>query len=539
MLWITGVSLAISFLYFIRVYRQLLYPAYDWYFEIDVPRLEIAVALFCSLTVFFLFFGVLLLIRSQDNGLLVRILRIVFIVSGVLAFCPLSTELLTWWFTDPEVWFKYVMPLVVLVICILLPRKGSGLSSRVVKNLELLLLITVPASILVFAHALFLLTGIETKDLEPRSIETTNGTAKSNDRLHRVVWVIFDELDFSALSTGTADVHLPAFEELQSGSFVAENAFPPHNWTSVSIPALLTGKIVDFVEPHGPDDLTLHFRINGSAVELNETDTVFDDVLSLNGKVAAAGWYHPYPRLFRNKLSIGYWISKSTFRCQSSVECILSTFGRAFREMPSPEDVFLEKVRKDFLSYREHAKLNSELQERSMSLVANENLDLVFLHLATPRGPYLKRNGDPSTNYFESLEAADETLSAITESIKTAKLWDRTTLIVSSDHWNRSSLESRTGQDPNKTFALNRTRIPFIVKLAGGKSSTRYDKRLNTVITRSLIQSLMNDELSTMEEFTTWLDRIAKEHPELMNFHPCPPNEASSLGSPQSLVTCN
>src|SRR5688500_18859968 len=123
---IVGISLSLSCLYFFRVYRQLLDSTYDWYFEYDIPRLEIWAALFCSFVVFCVFSGMLLLIRNQREGLRKTVLLILFALFGFIAFGPLSAELFTWLFVEPQIWFKYVLPVVVFSICRLLPQRGVG-----------------------------------------------------------------------------------------------------------------------------------------------------------------------------------------------------------------------------------------------------------------------------------------------------------------------------------------------------------------------------------------------------------------------------
>ena len=529
---IIGVSLSLSCLYFFRVYRQLLDPAYDWYFEYDIPRLEIWAAVFCSFLVFCVVTGMLLLATSLRKGRPSTVLLILFSLFGFMAFGPLSAELFTWWFVKAQLWFKYVLPLVVFSICFLLPRRGLDHLSRVTSNLAAVMLIILPFSILVLGQALLVAAGVLTNDLEPNSIETNIEARDANNSLRRIVWIVFDEFGQNQLSHRPANIRLPAFDELTSTSFVAENAFPPHYWTSASLPALLTGKDVFWVLPHGPDKIKLNFRSDVPSVELTETDTIFDDVLSLNGKNAAAGWYHPYPRLFPNKLAIGNWTPAGWYRCKSYGECVSSTFANAFEDMPVLRDLFIENpvvpssqvpvIRNRFLNHqREHAEYHLALRAYAMSFVTKENIDLVFLHFAIPHGPYLNRNNEITRNYFEALEGVDETLSILKNAMKSNHLWDRTTLIVSGDHWLRSDLSSPDGLEPKELFLPDNTRVPFIVRPAGGGKAIQYTRRFNTVITRYLIRSIMTGEVSTTEDIAGWLDRMAKERPELMNLHPC------------------
>jgi hypothetical protein len=550
---IIGISLSLSCLYLFRTYRQLLDPGYGWYFEYDIPRLEVWSALFSSLVLFCVSSGMLLLIRNQQHAQPKKVLVIIFVLLGFIAFGPVSAELFTWWFVKPQIWFKYVLPVVVFSICVLLPRRGLDHLSRMTNNLSTMMLIMVPFSIFVFVHALLVGGGVLSNDLEPNVIEESTEPRKLNNSLRRVVWIVFDEFGQNPLSHRPSNIRLPAFDELTSSSFVAENAFPPHYWTSASLPALLTGKEVYWVQPHGPDKITLNLRSGEPSVELTETDTIFDDVLSLNGKNAAAGWYHPYPRLFRSKLAIGNWTPAGWYRCRSFGECLSSTSANSFEDMPVLRDLFVENpmvdpiqipfIRNRFLNHhREHAEYNLALRSYATSLVTNENIDLVFLHFAIPHGPYLNRNNESTQSYFEGFEAVDETLAILRDAMKRNNIWDRTTLIISGDHWLRSDLNSPDGLEPKEIFVPDNTRVPFIVKPAGGGKPIQYSRRFNTIITRSLIRSIMTGEVSTTEGIAEWLDRMAQERPDLMNFHPCREIETPYTLNPSAetapLLTC-
>jgi hypothetical protein len=529
---IIGVSLAISFLYLIRVYRQLLYPAYNWYFEYEVPQTEILSSLFVSLLILCSSMIILLLARRERPGRRKNLFHFIFVVIAVLAFGPLSAELLVWCFGNTAAWFKYALPLVVLTACLLLSVRREGRLSRATLNLETAVLLILPVAILSFGQALLLGTGLLTKDLEPNSIESPIEKPAAKERPQRVVWVVFDELDFTAISERPSDIRLPAFEELESSSFVAENAFPPHYWTSVSLPALLVGRKVQWVDPHGPNNITLHFVEDEAAVELTKTETIFDDVLALNGKAAVAGWYHPYPRLFREKLAAGYWAPGSEYTCRRFSECVSFALAKSFENIPVFVDLevvnpFVDAEQIPYIrniglmSFHEHSEHNRRLLEKGTRLVADERLDFVFLHFPIPHAPYLDRTNGSADSYFNALEAFDEALSALRRSMSGAGLLDRTTLIISSDHWMRSHLDSSDGQSPKKSFAIANTRIPFLVKLPGQSKPFRYPTPFNTAITRKLIGSVLTGEFKTTMDIAEWLDRAATHLPYFTNFHPC------------------
>jgi hypothetical protein len=527
---IVAIALCLSFLFFLRVYRQLLYPAYGWYFEYDIPRLEILATLLCSLSVFGVSCLLLFTIRGRASSTVQRSLQVLFVFVGCMAFGPLSDEILTWSQTERQLWFKYALPVGLLILLLLLVRRKSNRLSWVVDRLGTAVCLVLPVAILTFVQAFFLMTGVTDKNLGSNSVDTGVSRADGDHRLPRVVWIIFDELDFNAFSARPNDIHMPAFEDLMRHSLVAKNAFSPNVSTSVSTLALLSGRSIYWVEPYAPANVKLHFKTSDAPVELTETKTVFDDVSVLSGRSAVAGWNHPYPRLFGDKLIYGYWSPRSIYLCKELNECILSAVGNSFEDLPFvrellPKNPFvapseIKFIRKPFLTYREHLESHEFLLDRAADLVGNPSVDLLFLHLVSPHAPFLTRDNKPGATYFEALESADEALSILRNAMEQAGEWNQSTVIVSSDHWLRSHLHT-SGQDIQQKFQLENTRIPFIVKPAGGGAGVQYARPFNTVITRYLINAIMTGEVSTTDDVSSWLDRTATERPELFNFHPC------------------
>ena len=70
--------------------------------------------------------------------------------------------------------------------------------------------------------------------------------AKSNLQ-PRVLWLIFDELSEEvAFASRPKNFSLPNFDRLRAESLLATNAFPPAAHTTQSIPALLTGRLIEY-----------------------------------------------------------------------------------------------------------------------------------------------------------------------------------------------------------------------------------------------------------------------------------------------------
>jgi hypothetical protein len=80
--------------------------------------------------------------------------------------------------------------------------------------------------------------------------------------------------------------------------------------------------------------------------------------------------------------------------------------------------------------------------------------------------------------------------------MEAAGLWDTSTVVVSTDHHLRNASDT----DGKMDF-----RIPFILKLAGQKTPAQYTRRVNTVITKSLLMEVLQGHITEPEAAIRWL----------------------------------
>jgi arylsulfatase A-like enzyme len=136
--------------------------------------------------------------------------------------------------------------------------------------------------------------------------------------------------------------------------------------------------------------------------------------------------------------------------------------------------------------------------------VVDPSLNLVFLHFPLPHAPYLYDRFSYTFpkrylgvgSYLDNLVLADIFLGDIRESMTVAGLWDKTTVIVSSDHPDRMS-EFVDGRSDS--------RVPFLLKLAGQTSGTSFAPVLPTVITKSLVEAILEGKITTSKDAENWL----------------------------------
>ena len=145
------------------------------------------------------------------------------------------------------------------------------------------------------------------------------------------------------------------------------------------------------------------------------------------------------------------------------------------------------------------------MREEAQRYAADPSLQLVFLHLPTPHPPHFYdrhsrtftgRNPGAAGSYPDSLALADLILGEIRESMTRASLWDKTTVLVSSDHPNRASKDFDGKSDP---------RVPFLLKLAGQTSGVPYAAPINTIGTKPLLEAILTGQVASPEQAISWL----------------------------------
>src|SRR5262249_35675232 len=107
----------------------------------------------------------------------------------------------------------------------------------------------------------------------------------------------------------------------------------------------------------------------------------------------------------------------------------------------------------------------------------------------------------------------DRTLGELRQLLEEKKLWDSTTILISSDHglrpdvwqgrqgWNEELQElTASGQSPL---------VPFIVKFAGSTTNQNYDRPFSAVVTADLVLDILAGHVTNAGESARWLDEHA------------------------------
>ena len=392
-----------------------------------------------------------------------------------------------------------------------------------------LLLILAPLVVITFSQAMLLAVKYRSSDKTAPLIASKNGAKHP-----RILWMVFDELDFRvAFAERPNSVNLPELDRLANESLFASNAYPPAGETLLSLPALISGKLVSEVHREGPDKLIIKYGDDQPAVSWGSQPNIFSQARAEGFNTALFGWYHPYCRIIGNDLTQCAWqglmpvaeinrllrgdnTAQSTWNCfvDSVVEHVRTgaltiPFGYLIFK-PAAID-FADVLRKDDLLY-----LDNTLQ-RTIEAANNKELGLILTHWPIPHPPNIfdrkthQISTAPDHSYLDNLELADETLGKVRKAIEEKGNWDDMVILVSSDHWWRPSWKKQlvwTAEDEKTMRSDLDRRVPFILKMPGtGTQEIRYDTPFNTVLTHDLLLAILNGEVSDTKAAANWLDQ--------------------------------
>ena len=317
----------------------------------------------------------------------------------------------------------------------------------------------------------------------------------------RAIWMIADEWDYRlSFVNRPPAVHLPEIDRLRKEAFFASNAYSPANQTIISVPSLIVGRRVRRSQAMGTSHLQLWFWDDPNPVSFTAVPNFFERLRQEGMNTALVGWYLPYCRSFSSDLTSCEWwpqpIQSNSYgdtlaevvpsQIRSLVETnVLSAFGQA-------------------LAARHAGQIYSQWLERAKADVAQANFDFVYIHAPVPHSPFaydaaagtFTRGNSLTKGYLDNLVLLDRTIGALRAELERSGLWDRTALLISSDHHYRES-QALDG----KTSPL----IPFVLKMPHQTATFPYERAFNTVLTGDLLLDLMRGKVSTPEQAARWI----------------------------------
>lgn len=518
-----AISLSLANICFVKVWGKALSGAGAYFNEFPIAYTSIIADV---LLLAILLFVAITFVRRSGNARLWQLARWTFLLAVLTAATGISQLLVVLSGINFSLLLgRNLAYLVGLGLTALLVFGAVTWRYRVIRFAPRIVLALLPFVVITFVQATWKITshsGVAHAAARPLAVAPIVRRKPAT----RVLWIIFDELDQRlSFRERPASIALPELDRLRSQSVYAVNAYPPAPLTYMSLPALITGRLVEEVTPLRSDELLVKFAGEQAPVGWSTQPNVFSAARSSGFSAGLAGWCHPYCEVIGGNLSKcdevketnaeGLTLRTSMF---SQAESLLSTVPLVSQAtMPAIQHVDVLNQIVTTGERRKYIVRYQHVLEAALRASVDPDLDLVFVHSPAPHPPGIY---DPLKNdfslaskngYVGNLKLVDRTIGDLRRAMERAGLWDQTTVIVSADHWWRSEMWSRgpfwTREDAAVAEGLMDHRIPFLLKLAGQQEQITYTPGFNTVVTHDLVLALMRGEVSSPGSITAWLDQ--------------------------------
>jgi len=242
-------------------------------------------------------------------------------------------------------------------------------------------------------------------------------------------------------------------------------------------------------------ETVLMVKLEGTEKDLRfeEQENFFYEARQMALRSAIIGFHQPYCRLFAGSYDACYRvIGYPAERNWRSFPVVFAAHARKLIPLHSRSE-FVDGVKRGI--------------RLSRKLVADENLDLVYIHLPIPHPPFVYDHergrfsifSFGNSGYFDNLVLADQVLGEIRSAMEEAGIWEKTTLFVTADHgWRMSDF-----YDGKRDH-----RIPFILRLAGQREALTWDRPFDVLASKDLLLAIMEGRIRDPWEVGAWLQRV-------------------------------
>lgn len=518
-----AISLSLANICFVKVWGKALSGAGVYFNEFPIAYAAIVADVLLLAAVFFV---AITIVRRSPNATLRKLARgafllaILTVLNGIgLLFLTLSSINFSALMGRNLAWFAGLGLTTAMVFVAVKAR------ARIIHFAPRVILVLLPFAVITFSQAVWKLTrntGVVYAESEPLA----HAPIARRTPATRVLWIIFDELDQRmTFSERPTSVELPELDRLRSQSVYAVNAYPPAPLTYMSMPALITGRLVEKVTPVRADELMIKFDGEQNAVSWSTQPNVFSEARQLGFNTGLAGWCHPYCEVIGNSLSKCDEVKEKnndeiTLKASMflQAEGLISTIPLVLQAtIPVIQRVNFVNQMVTMGEREKYTVRYKRVLESALKAAVDPDLDLVFVHSPAPHPPgiYDRTKNDFSlaskNGYIDNLKLVDRTVGDLRREMERAGVWDKTTVIISADHWWRTEMWSRgpfwTREDANLSGGRMDHRIPFVLKLADQREQLTYTSGFNTVVTHDLVLALMRGEISSPAGVAAWLDR--------------------------------
>jgi Sulfatase len=346
----------------------------------------------------------------------------------------------------------------------------------------------------------------------------------------RVVWVVFDEMDQNlTFDVRPKSLEMPEIDRLRGEALVANHATPTADWTVIALPSLLSGRVFGVAEMRSARLLEVTPEGTSETLDWRTQPNVFKRARAMGVNAEIIGWHHPYCRVLGDQvvscfaMPSGHPTHALLRETHAAEDGIWKTTGYLFRlQMENLHDLFRrdqdsvsENLKSLYLQQRQQRQY-FEIRDRAYRAAVDPRIGLLVLHLPLPH-PFAFYNRkeksfnlDGKLDYFDNLALADRTIGELRLALEQARMWEDTTILITSDHGIRpNEWEGRYGwtdELERLTKGQHGKTVPFILKLAGAQRPAEFTKEFCNVLSGSLALAVLDGKVSTSEQAQEWLE---------------------------------
>lgn len=341
---------------------------------------------------------------------------------------------------------------------------------------------------------------------------------------HRVVWLIFDELDESiAFTHRPAILALPEMDGFRNRAVVATDAHTPWPHTFISISSLMLGRYLQDAQMTRPDDMAVTLRGESEWKSFRSMDNIFRRVKEQGFRSGVAGWYIPYCRVIGADLSSCYWAPNEN-GVPGSLFLRGPEFGPAivaglacFKFLSIVQGLKLADTLAE--NKREMYREFLDLKAHAIEIATSPELDLAFIHLPLPHLPgfYDRKTGTASTSsssgYIDNLALTDRTLGELLTAIeRSPAVESKTAVLVTADHpfrWNYWPQRREWSRSDEALRNAKGSQVPFMLRFPQQQEGLQWPGKFETILTGSLVERILQGKIQNAGDAVAFL-RTAK-----------------------------
>ena len=517
-----AIALSLANLCFVKVWSKLLSSANSYFGEFPIVYASIILDV---LLLAALFWAAITFARRSGNALTMTLARWAFLLALLTALNGILTLVITFSpYNLPSLMGRTELSITGFVLTGLAVFTLAWWRDIIIRTAPKIILALLPFVLLTFSQSIWRLASF-TPVVAAAHQPASEATAPGKTPAKRVLWLIFDEMDQRmSFAERPKTVHLPELDRLRSQSLYATNAYPPAPLTYISMPALITGRLVAKVTPVSSSELMINFAGEGQSVGWSTQPGIFSEARQSGFNTGLVGWCHPYCDVIGSGLTTCDVVKEKSVDDISLKASMFSQAQSLISTVPLVQQVSLPFIQR--VGFINHLVTQGERQKYlvryqyvlkgAIKAATNPNLDLVMVHCPAPHPPgiYNRSTGNFSMEgdrgYLDNLELVDRTLGQLRREMESAGTWDNTTILISADHWWRTEMWSRgpfwTREDAEASGNKMDHRIPFMLKLAGQSDAVTYSPAFNTVLTHDLLLAVLRGQVSNQQNLVEWLD---------------------------------